>query len=225
VSDDPAPGADPAGWPWAKPLLAGSLAVILACLASLAVLWYLDREREDDLGSERERVMSTATQFVLQVNTFGPEDLDEQDRLSGYVDRVGELMTSKFTEDFKEAQELPEQLVTQADIGRSATVNAVAVSTIGEDSATAIAAFELTHSFPSAKKPKQRIDDRPVPTRWQLNLRKVEGEWLIDDYEVLPETLEDEASPGTPSEQPSLPSAPQSPNGEQPPSGTGGGDR
>ncbi|GAB3201040.1 hypothetical protein GCM10027062_22080 [Nocardioides hungaricus] len=166
------------------------LVVLVALLlASAGVLvWLLaDRRGEaDDLQSERETVMSQTRQFVLRLNTYGPDDLDDQSRLTAYQKRVDAVITPKFAADF-ESSGLPiaEQTVAQAGYSREAEVFGVGVEQIDDDSAVALVAAGLTGSYPDPKSPDdpaKRIAAGEDVLRWQVDLVKTGGEWLVDDY-------------------------------------------
>ncbi len=220
MTDQPEPSGEPAARSWVRPLLVGSLTVVVACLVSLVVQAVLVAVRDDDgvdpsTESERDEVMAATTDFVVRINTFGPDDLDASGRLSNYVTGVKELMTAKFATGFEDARQYPEGLVSQAKYGRSCEVNAVAVSTIGDDEATVLAAWQQIDSYPNPQNPSQRVEVLPRPMRWTVTLRKVEGEWLVDDYTVVSEQGADGASPSVPSVPPTGAPLPS-------PTGTGG---
>jgi Mce-associated membrane protein len=165
------------------------IVLIVLLLASAGVLvWLLaDRRGEaDDLQSERETVMSQTEQFVLRLNTYGPDDLDDQGHLTSYQDQVSEVITPKFASDF-ESSGLPiaEQTVSQAGYGRTAEVFGVGVQSMDDDSAVAIVAAGLTGSYPNAKHPDddaQRVSGGEDVLRWEVDLVKTDGKWLVDDY-------------------------------------------
>jgi Mce-associated membrane protein len=130
--------------------------------------------------------MSQTEQFVLRLNTYGPDQLDDQGHLTGYRDQVSEVITPKFGSDF-ETSGLPiaEQTVSQAGYGRTADVFGVGVESLDADSATAIVAAGLTGTYPDPKHPddasKRVAADQDV-LRWEVDLVKTDGTWLVDDY-------------------------------------------
>ena len=132
--------------------------VLLALLlASTAAVGYLAATRpvpalgiEGDqaaLQSERESVMAQAEQFMLRINTYGP-DLLEGDTMPKYRELVEEVITPKFAADFEKNAPLAEATVKQAGVGRTAEVFSTGVSAIDGDSATALVAGALTKSYP-----------------------------------------------------------------------------
>jgi Mce-associated membrane protein len=167
-------------------LLVVLLVVLVASAAALTWLLLDRRGDADGVQAERESVMSQTEQFVLRLNTYGPDQLDDQGHLTGYRDQVSEVITPKFGSDF-ETSGLPiaEQTVSQAGYGRTADVFGVGVESLDADSATAIAAAGLTGTYPDPKHPddasKRVAADQDV-LRWEVDLVKTDGTWLVDDY-------------------------------------------
>ena len=166
------------------------LVVLVALLlVSAGVLVWLLADRRgaaEDLQSERETVMSQTEQFVLRLNTYGPDDLDDQGHLTKYKDSVAEVITPKFAADFQESGlPIAEQTVKQAGYGRSAEVFGVGVQSIDSDSAVAIVAAGLTGTYPDPKHPddaSKRVSGGQDVLRWEVDLVKTDGKWLVDDY-------------------------------------------
>jgi hypothetical protein len=131
---------------------------------------------QGDVQREREAVMAQTEQFMLRMGTYGPDLLDEKGGMPEYRQRVEEVITPKFAVSFEKEAATAEQLVAQAEISRQAQVFATGVSTIDEDSATALVAGSFTDSYPKAG---QRD---PSPFRIEVDLVKVKGKWLVDDF-------------------------------------------
>lgn len=162
--------------------------VVLLLVSAGVLVWLLaDRRGEaEDVQAEREAVMSQTEQFVLRLNTYGPDDLDDQDHLTDYRDSVAEVITPKFATDF-ETSGLPiaEQTVSQAGYARAAEVFGLGVQSIDEDSAVALVAAGLTSSYPDPKHPDdaaKRVAGGEDVLRWEVDLVRTDGEWLVDDY-------------------------------------------
>ena len=162
--------------------------VVLLLASAGAIAWLLTERRgeADDAQAARDAVMSQTRQFVLRLNTYGPDQLDGQKHLPDYRDQVLEVITPKFAADFeKSGLPIAEQTVAQAGYGRSADVFGVGVESIDADSATAIVAAGLTGSYPDPKHPddaSKRVDADQDVLRWQVDLVKTDGHWLVDDY-------------------------------------------
>lgn len=138
---------------------------------------------DDAIAAEREQVMEVASQFLLRVNTYGPDDLAEDGTMPGYRESVSELITSSFRADFEQQVGTAEQTVAAADLGRSAEIFGAGVATMDADSATALVAGAFTNTYPgSGRRAGERIEDEPAPFRVRVSLVKTDGEWLVDDF-------------------------------------------
>ena len=138
---------------------------------------------ENAVAAEREAVLSVATQFMLRVNTYGPEDLSDDGTMPDYRERVGELITPAFRADFEQQVGTAELTVVQAQLGRQAEIYGAGVSGMDADSATALVAGAFVNSYPgSGKRADERIETDPAPFRVRVSLVKVSGEWLVDDF-------------------------------------------
>ena len=164
-------------------LLAVLVVVLVAGLVSLA--WLAsgrgvgavgvqgDQER---VQTEREAVMAQTEQFMLRMGTYGPDLLDDKGAMPEYRQRVEDVITPKFAVSFDKEAATAEQLVAQAKISRQASVFATGVSTLDDDSATALVAGAFTDSYPKTGARE------PAPFRIEVSLVKVKGEWLVDNF-------------------------------------------
>jgi hypothetical protein len=177
--------------------------LVVLLVASVAVVGYLAATRpvpalgidgdQDAVQSERENAMAQAEQFMLRINTYGP-DLLEGDTMPQYRELVEEVITPKFAADFEKNAPLAEATVKQAGVGRSAEVYSTGISAIDNDSATALVAGSFTQSYPSSPGSDDRVETEPAPFRVQVSLVKVEGEWLVDDFTPLTGDVDDGGS-------------------------------
>jgi Mce-associated membrane protein len=162
--------------------------VALLLVSAGALVWLLAdrRGQADDLQSERETVMSQTEQFVLRLNTYGPDGLDDQGHLPDYQKQVTAVITSKFAADFeKSGLPIAEQTVAQAGYSRAVKVYGVGVESMDGDSAKAIVAAGFTGSYPDPQHPKndaKRVESDPDVLRWEIDLVRSGGAWLVDDY-------------------------------------------
>jgi hypothetical protein len=166
-------------------VLLGLLVVVL--LASGGTMIWLLADRggaSDDVQGRRETVMSQAEQFMLRVNTYGPDLLDDSGQMPDYRKGVIELITPKFKNDFEQQVSYAEATVKQAHLERTAKVIATGVSTLDQDSAVVLVAGNFTDSYPKdPKKPNgPRVDVDPVPFRGEVTLVLKDGDWLVDDF-------------------------------------------
>ncbi|GAA1796891.1 hypothetical protein GCM10009795_047910 [Nocardioides hankookensis] len=163
--------------------------LVLALLASAGVLVWLLAQRQGDAGgaqSERDAVLRQTEQFVLRLNTYGPDDLDAQGHLPGYQKQVAAVITPKFAADFeKSGLPIAEQTVAQAGYARAVKVLGTGVESVDADSAKVIVAATFTGSYPDPQHPKdaaKRVDSDADVLRWEVDLVRSGDEWLVDDY-------------------------------------------
>lgn len=156
-----------------------------------------------DDPSVREAVMSQADQFVLRSNTYGPGDLDEENRLPGYAEQVREVITPKFAAAFDSSLTLAEQTVAEAGYARDVELYASGVESLADDTATVLVAGVITGSYPDTSAEAEdgdRVEFEPQPFRFKVQLVQTEGEWLVDDFAPLSSEVEDPFDPAVPTE-------------------------
>jgi Mce-associated membrane protein len=180
-----------------SPRLRLTLLVVLAVLllASVAAVAHLAATRpvpalgiegeQAALQSQRETVMAQAEQFMLRINTYGPDKLAGDGTMPAYRKLVEEVITPKFAADFEKNAPLAEATVKQAGLARTAQVFSTGVSAIDSDSATALVAGSITQSYPKKPGSDQRVQTEPAPFRVQVSLVKIKGTWLVDDFQPL----------------------------------------
>jgi hypothetical protein len=157
--------------------------LVVALLASCGTLIWLLATRtgtNDDEQRAREAVMSQAQQFMLRVNTYGPDLLDSTGQMPKYRELVTEVITPKFKTSFESGVTAAEQTVAKAGVSRTSQVFAAGVSSIDADSATVLVAGSFTNSYPRAK--GGRIADDASPFRVEVTLVKTDGTWLVDNF-------------------------------------------
>ena len=177
------------------PSQAPTFRLVLLCVLVVALLagigtstWLLASRGAEAVGieggavevqSQRDAVMSQSRQFMLRMGTYGPDQL-EGDELPDYRDLVSEVITPKLEASFERQVSAAEQIVSQAGVGREAAVFATGVTTLDDDSATALVAGTFTDKYPDDK--GELDPQEPVPFRFQLTLVKSDGTWLVDDF-------------------------------------------
>ncbi|WP_372729387.1 hypothetical protein [Nocardioides sp.] len=157
--------------------------LVVALLASTGILIWLVAGRTgeaDDVQRERETVMTQASQFMLRVNTYGPDLLADDGTMPEYRDLVESIITPKFQTSFADGVTAAEQTVAQAGVGRTAEIFATGVSSIDADSASVLVAGSFVNSYPGKK--DERIQDAAAPFRVEVDLVKVDDEWLVDNF-------------------------------------------
>lgn len=220
VTDHSPASHDPADQP-TRSSPAGSIAavllgvVILSCLASLGYLFlgylFLGRDSGDDVAAERESVMSQAEQFMLRLNTYGPELLDASGEMPQYRESVIEVITPKFEASFTKGVTAAEATVNEAGVGRTGKVYATGVSSLDADSAKVLIAGSFTVSYPDPEADPETEEGARVETpeavfRVEVSLVKTGGEWLVDDF--VPVTGIEETPGGVPDPSPLDPTLP-----------------
>jgi Mce-associated membrane protein len=210
---DQDPGSDTAQRPTSHSLRLTLLVLLLVLLiAAIAAVAYLAATRpvpalglggdQDAVQAQRESAMAQAEQFMLRVNTYGPDELDG-DTMPKYRKLVEEVITPKFAVDFEKSAPLAEGTVKQAGVQRAAQVFSTGVSAIDSDSATALVAGQVTNTFPRRLRDQigdlcpvsgDRLVCPPSGFRVQVSLVKVKGKWLVDDF--IPLTGDDATDTG-----------------------------
>jgi len=168
-------------------VLAAVLALVAVAGVVMSVVLMLGSSNAAaDEQSQREAVMAQTEQFMKRMGTYGPELLDDRGQMPTYRERVREVITPKFAASFDKEAGTAEQLVAQAGVSRTVSVFAAAVSSLDADSARALVAgsFAESYAVPSQRKggKTRDVQREPVPFRLEVDLVKIEGEWLVDDF-------------------------------------------
>ncbi len=119
--------------------------------------------------------MAQAEQFMLRINTYGPDLLADDGTMPDYRKLVEEVITPKFAADFEKNVPLAEATVKQAGLARTAQVFSTGVSAIDSDSATALVAGSITQSYPKSPGSDRAGQTEPAPFRVQVSLVKIKG--------------------------------------------------
>jgi hypothetical protein len=166
-------------------VLTAVLAVgLVAALAWVGVLRSHRTGAAADVQAEREAVMSTTQQFVMRVNTYGPSLLNSQRQMPAYRARVSSVITPKFAVSFDQTVPVAEQSVKNYGIQRTCAVYSTGVEVVDSDSAQVLVAGSISQSARNAKG-KQVSTGEPAPFRLRVTLDRIDGHWLVDDYEPV----------------------------------------
>jgi hypothetical protein len=151
----------------------------------------------DETQLARDDVMSQARQFMLRVNTYGP-DLLEGSTMPKYRDRVAGVVTAKFKADFEKNVPYAEATVAQAGLARTTQVYAAGVGDLDLDRgrATALVAGAFTNSFPDAKDKTKRVQADPQPYRVEVTLVRQGGKWKVDAFTPVGVDVSQQPAPG-----------------------------
>ena len=138
---------------------------------------------DDPLQTERDAIMSQARQFVLRVNTYGPDQLDKDGQMSAYRDLVEQVITAKYRTDFeKTGVPLVQATVSQLGVKRTCQVYAAGVAALDADTATVLVAGSFTNAYPKSKGSKDYTAAEPQPFRFEVSLVKSGSSWLVDSF-------------------------------------------
>lgn len=118
--------------------------------------------------SERHQVVAVAEQFCLRMDGVDASDPD------GYKKRVSQLLTTKQKAKFESQFAQFKNLGLDPKLKGVGTILASGLSDIDQDSATVLVAHDSTVTDSSG------TTDRHY--RWTVALRKVNGDWLVDDF-------------------------------------------
>jgi Mce-associated membrane protein len=166
-------------------ILLGVLAIALvASLGWIAVLKSHRTGTASDLQADREAVMSTTQQFVMRVNTYGPSLLDGQGQMPAYRSRVKAVITPKFAASFDQTVPVAEQSVKNYGLDRTCAVFSTGVEVIDSDSAQVLVAGSISQTVKN-RRGKRVSAGEPAPFRLRVSLDKIDGSWLVDDYQPV----------------------------------------
>jgi hypothetical protein len=152
----------------ARTLVAGLLVlVIIAGAVAIAMLAQRRGEIEDALDARRDAAR-VAERFVVQFNTYQP------DQVKDYTATLNDLLSTSAQTAFSNRIEDITSLITQTKLSSQGDVLASGVASLDRDSARVLVVADAeTDSVAGAT---QRH------FRWEVDLVKVDGEWLVDDF-------------------------------------------
>jgi len=170
-------------------LLGVLMAALLASVVTGLVLapsrgWLVHRTQSDSVQADREAAMAQTQQFVMRVNTYGPQMLDDQGRMPTYRSLVKSVITPKFGVSFDKSVTLAEQSVKSYGLARTCAVFSTGVEVIDSDSATVLVAGSISQTAKN-RQGKRVSAGEPSPFRLRVSLDKFDGTWLVDDYQPV----------------------------------------
>jgi hypothetical protein len=134
--------------------------------------------------ADREAAMAATQQFVLRVNTYGPKLLDSDGQMPEYRSLVKQVITPKFAVSFDKSVSVAEQSVKSYGLDRTCAVFATGVEVIDTDSAQVLVAGSISQTVLN-RKGKRVSAGEPSPFRLRVSLDKIDGRWLVDDYQPV----------------------------------------
>ncbi|RYE79584.1 MAG: hypothetical protein EOO74_03480 [Myxococcales bacterium] len=156
------------------PVIAAALCALLL-VGALVVAGLMYSRIHDDKAADRARgeAIAAAEQFALRMDGIELGNFEE------YKKSVEPLLTTKektvFEQQFKQFEEVYKQAQSQGLKTSQAGVGKIifsAANDVDQDSATVLVAHDSTVEG----------QDQSLHFRWQLGMRKVEGDWLVDDF-------------------------------------------
>jgi Mce-associated membrane protein len=153
-------------------------------LGSTRHVWPFTGGAADRTQADREAVMGQTQQFVLRLNTYGPALLDSQGRMPDYRRRVKEVITPKFAVSFDQSVAVAEQSVKNYGLHRTCAVFATGVELLDSDSAQVLVAGSFSQTARDRKGTEVPTGE-PAPFRLRVSLDRIDGQWLVDDYQPV----------------------------------------
>ncbi|HZJ04665.1 MAG TPA: hypothetical protein VFD59_04240 [Nocardioidaceae bacterium] len=141
--------------------------ILVASAVGVGVLFYLRGQVESELD-ERADVARAAEQFVVQFNTYDSGSVDS------YVESVNPMLTTSAKTKFATAMEEILSLIEETELKSDGELLASGVAHVDPDDASVLVAVDAAAR--SLAGPVQRH------FRWEIDLNKVDGEWLVDDF-------------------------------------------
>ena len=114
------------------------------------------------------RILWAAERFTVEVNNYDAADVDT---LKG---RVGPLLTTRFRTDFEKSIDDLLVQIEEAQLKSEGEVLKSAVASVDADSATVLVVADAST--------ESVFDRRARHFRWEIELDKVDGEWLVDNF-------------------------------------------
>ncbi len=151
---------------------------VLALIAILAeVIWLRPRHDEvDQLKADRTSVLATSQRFATLANTYTPETFDD------VAAKLRTTMTTKLWSKFEQETQALRATMNQIKLSSKGTVLKQGVASVDADSAVVLVVVDADATSTAR--------DSVRHFRWQLNLAKIKGTWLVDDFSAVsdPET-------------------------------------
>lgn len=156
-------------------VLIGAAALGLVLLVVGGVLFLIPQQSSE--GSEPDRnvqIVSRATEFATQYNTYDAADLD------GYQKRLDGLLTDEFATDNDKATSMYfEVLEPKKQVSKDPKVKSVAIESSDSDSAQVLVAVDATVYNTDLGQ------DTLSQMRWIVSMQKEDGEWRVDAFQPV----------------------------------------
>jgi hypothetical protein len=149
--------------------IAAALLVLLLAAAVAAVVVFAQQIRADeDAQKERAAVSNVASQFALRMDKVDGTAFDK------YTKGINELLTTKAKASNKEVFDAMKQSYETAKIKGNGKVLLTGVGDFDDDSATVLVVHDALVTTTQG--------DVQHHYRWTVDMVKVDGSWLVDDF-------------------------------------------
>jgi Mce-associated membrane protein len=162
--------------PWMSARLSRGITAVLAVIVLVAAALvvyelvsvrprYLDAQAEDQA---RTAAVRSAERFVVEANNFDASDLPTLKQ------RISPMLTTKFRTDFESTIDDILAQIEQAKLVSKGEVLRSAVASVDSDSAEVLVVADASA--------KSSFGTRARHFRWSVDLVKVDGSWLVDNF-------------------------------------------
>jgi Mce-associated membrane protein len=149
-------------------ILSTVLAVVLV-LAVATAFWMGSKARSSDEASQQQAAAANvATQFALRMDKVDGTKFDD------YIKSVNAMLTTKAKTKNSQVFDVMKQSYETAKVKGSGKVLMTAVGDSDDDSATVLVVHDASVTTTQGK-----IDHH---YRWTVDMVKVDGKWLVDDF-------------------------------------------
>lgn len=149
-------------------IVSAVLALVLILAVAAAVWFEVKANAADDEQKDRSAASAVASQFALRMDSVDGVNFDK------YILGVNKLLTTKAKTKNSKVFDVLKQTYAAAKVKGTGKVLLTAVGDSDSDSATVLVAHDA-----SVTTTQGRIEHH---YRWTVSLVKVNGSWLVDDF-------------------------------------------
>ncbi len=164
-SAGPAPTRGSSPWWWA---LAAVLAVLVVVAGGLAAWWGRDDHDQSQADQDRAAAATVAGQFALRMDEVDGSDF------TSYVKSVNQLLTTKAKAKNDQTFKVLQQTYSAAKVKGQGKLVMTGVADSDADSATVLVVHDANVTTTQG--------DVQHHYRWTVDVVKVKGRWLVDDF-------------------------------------------
>lgn len=149
-------------------ILSTALALVLVAAIGAAVWLGLQVREDREKEQERTAAASVASQFALRMDKVDGTKFDD------YIKQVNQLLTTKAKAKNTEVFDVMKQSYQAAQVKGSGKVLLTGVANADEDSATVLVVHDADVTTTQGNLKHHY--------RWTVDVVKVDGSWLVDDF-------------------------------------------